>query len=141
MTITYSNNTENVNWHDVSQIIKSVEWGNRSSMALETAFKKSSFVRFAYDGNKLVGFGRTVDDGAFYGWIVDLVVLPEYQGKGIGSLILKELETDLAPYLTTMLTAAPGKSTFYEKLGWLKQTASFIWPRNKGQKRAFTQNS
>lgn len=140
MNISYLNNYEDVNWDEVSNIIKSVEWGNRPANILEAAFRSSSFVRFAYDGDKLIGFGRTVDDGAFYGWIVDLVVIPEYRGKGIGSYILKELETDLEPYITTMLTAAPGKSKFYEKLGWLKQTAAYIWPRNEDQKRAFTEN-
>tara|TARA_B110000881_G_scaffold102142_1_gene89676 strand:+ start:316 stop:741 length:426 start_codon:yes stop_codon:yes gene_type:complete len=140
MNLSYSNSSEKVNWNDVSDIIKSVDWGNRSADVLEAAFRKSSFVRFAFDGDNLIGFGRTVDDGAFYGWIVDLVVIPEYQGKGIGSYILKELERDLEPFCTTMLTAAPGKSPFYEKLGWLKQTSAFIWPRSEGQKRAFTKN-
>lgn len=140
MNISYSSNSDNVNWQHVSNIMASIDWGKRSSKTLEGAFKKSSFVRFAYDGDKLVGFARTVDDGVFYAWIVDLVVMPEYQGKGIGAYMLKALEADLAPFHTTMLTAAPGKSPFYEKQGWLKQTAAFIWPRNKGQKQAFTEN-
>lgn len=137
MDIKYINSCKNVNWEEVANIIEIVDWGNRPVESLRLSFEKSSFTWFAYDGEKLVGFGRSVDDGYYYAWIVDLAVLPEYQGQGIGSEILKKLETDLKPFITTMLTAAPGKGGFYEKLGWLKQTAAYIFPRSKGQVNAF----
>jgi len=139
MNIRYVSELDEVDWQQISQIISIVGWGERSPEQLEHAFKRSSFVRFAYVENQLVGMGRTVDDGVYYGWIVDLAILPEYQGKGIGSFILKELETDLQPFVTTMLTAAKGKGRFYENLGWYKQTASYIWPRSEKQKRIFSE--
>ena len=64
-------------------------------MELRHAFQTSTYVRIAYDNEKIVGFGRTVDDGQYYALIVDLLVDPEYQRKGIGSTILKELGKDL----------------------------------------------
>jgi len=137
MNIRFTDSCEGVDWINVSNLFKIVEWGDRLPDTVESAFKKSSFVRFAYVEEKLVGVGRTVDDGAYYSWIVDLAVLPEYQGNGIGSNILKELESELKPYITTMLTAAPGKNGFYEKLGWLKQSNAYIWPRSEQQKREF----
>lgn len=141
MNIRYVNETKEVDWQQVAKIISTIGWGERSPEDLKCAFQKSTAVRFAYIDNELVGMGRTVDDGQYYGWIVDLAILPAHQGKGIGTYILKELEEDLKPFETTMLTAAPGKSGFYEKLGWLKQTAAYIWPRSEEQKRAFTENS
>ena len=127
MNIRYVSELDEVDWQQISQIISIVGWGERSPEQLEHAFKRSSFVRFAY-----------VENGVYYGWIVDLAILPEYQAKGIGSFILKELETDLQPFVTTMLTAAKGKGGFYENLGWLKQTASYVWPRSEEQKRMFS---
>ncbi len=141
MNITYTNKCDEVDWSDVCNLYKVIEWGDRSPEVVRAAFSKSSFVRFAYYESKLVGMGRTVDDGAFYAWVVDLAVLPELQGKGIGTRILKDLERDLGSFMTTMLTAAPGKNDFYEKLGWLKQTTAYIWPRTENQKRAFTGNA
>lgn len=139
MNIQYTNSVENINWEDVSNIFKVVGWGERIAENVKLSFQRSSFVRFAYVDNELVGVGRTVDDGYYYGWIVDLAVLPKHQGKGIGTKILSELESDLKPFLTTMLTAAPGKSGFYEKRGWYKQRSAYIWPRSEEQKRSFSE--
>ncbi|WP_348917997.1 GNAT family N-acetyltransferase [Adonisia turfae] len=126
MNVRYTTSVENTNWKDMSNIFKAVGWGERLSAQVRLSFERSSFKRFAYISDELVGVGRTVDDGYYYGWIVDLAVLPEYQRNGIGSKILSELENDLKPFLTTMLTAVPGKNSFYEKLGWHKQCSAYI---------------
>lgn len=92
MNIRYVRNLDDVDWQQISRIFRVVGWGERSLKQLEHAFSRSSFVRFACVENQIVGMGRTVDDGVYYGWIVDLAVLPGYQSKGIGSFVLKELE-------------------------------------------------
>lgn len=139
MNIRYLNNSDAVDWQVVSNLFIEAGWGARAPEQIKSAFQKSSFVRFAYVDDQLVGVGRTVDDGQYYAWIVDLAILPKFQEKGIGRYILAELEKDLEPYISTMLTAAPGKSGFYEKLGWIKQSAAYIWPRSEEQKRAFSE--
>jgi len=138
MNIQYRNNFDEVDWNQASKIFELIGWGERPPEKVKSAFQKSSFMRFAYNDGQLVGLGRTVDDGLYYAWIVDLAILPEYQGMGIGTFILNELEKDLEPFISTMLTAAPGKGGFYEKLGWLKQSAAYIWPRSEKQKCKFT---
>lgn len=89
---------------------------------------------FAFADQQLVGFGRTVDDGRFYALIVDLVVAPAFQGKGIGSRILTELRDVLESYYFTTLTSAVGKEGFYLKQGWSPQKTAFIWPRSERQR-------
>jgi aralkylamine N-acetyltransferase len=140
MNIYYTNSTENINWENVINIFNAVGWQERPAENVKLAFTRSSFVRFAYIDDELAGVGRTVDDGYYYGWIVDLAVLPKHQGKGIGTKILGELERDLQPFLTTMLTAAPGKGGFYEKLGWHKQKSAYIWSRSTEQQRLFAED-
>ncbi len=140
MNVRYTTSIETISWKEVSDIFKAVGWGERLSEQVKLSFERSSFKRFAYISDELVGVGRTVDDGYYYGWIVDLAVLPKYQRNGIGSKILGELENDLKPFLTTMLTAAPGKSSFYEKLGWHKQRSAYIWPRSEEQIRSFSEH-
>ena len=43
----------------------------------------------AYDGNRLVGCLSILSDGYFFGTITELLVLPDYQKKGIGSRLLQ----------------------------------------------------
>jgi GNAT superfamily N-acetyltransferase len=121
-------------WKHMSDLFFKVGWGGRAPTDIQAAFLKSSYVRFAYHGDTLVGFGRTVDDGIYYALVVDLVIDPEYQGSGIGSRILAELKDDLKGFLFTTLTAAPGKDGFYLKQGWCRQKTSFIWPRTNNQR-------
>ena len=133
MDIEYKRTLEDVPWNRVSQIFEQIGWGKRSPYNLERAFAQSSFYRFAYVESELVGFGRTVDDGAFYGWVVDLIVIPDYQGFGVGKRILKELETDLSSFITTMLVATEDNGGFYESQGWIKQRSAYIYPRSEKQ--------
>jgi GNAT superfamily N-acetyltransferase len=95
-------------------------------------------VRIAYDNEKIIGFRRTVDDGQYYALIVDLVVDPKYQGRGIGTTILGELKDDLDGYIFTSLTAAIGKESFYQKQGWKKQVYAYFWPRGKKQEELYS---
>ena len=78
----------------------------------------------AYDGQKLVGCLRILSDGCYFGTITELLVLPEYQGQGIGSRLL-QLARETTP---TMLYfgAQPGVEGFYEKNGCQKGLQSYM---------------
>jgi GNAT superfamily N-acetyltransferase len=138
MNIEFNSDIRTLNWLRVSELFSLVGWGVRSPDEIKSAFEKSSFVRFAYSNNVLVGFGRTVDDGRYYALIVDLVIHPDFQNKGIGSNILLYLKDSLEDYKFTTLTSAVGKELFYEKQAWKKQVTSFIWPRSEKQRKENT---
>ena len=141
MKVTYKTNINRVNWETVAKLFEAVEWGKREPAELEKAFTLSSHVRFAYNDEELIGFGRTVDDGQYYALIVDLVISPKYQGKGIGCKILSELKDSLDSYYFTTLNSAVGKEGFYLNQGWEKQKTAFIWPRSEKQKQDHAKNS
>ena len=125
----------------MSDIFEAVGWGRRNQRELKQSFEKSSYVRIAYDNEKIVGFGRTVDDGQYYALIADVLIDPEYQRKGIGATILKELKDELEEYRFTTLTAAPEKDVFYQSQGWKKQNSAYIWPRSKKQEELYSISS
>ncbi len=102
---------------------------------------ESSHVRIVRDGSNIVAFGRTVDDGKYYALIVDLVVDPVYQGRGIGKKILAELCDELKDFYFTTLTAVPGKDNFYLKQGWKRQTSAFLWSRSSKQENEHATDS
>ena len=78
----------------------------------------------AYDAGVLVGCLRILSDGYFFGTITELLVLPDYQRRGIGSHLL-QLAREQTP---TMLYfgAQPGVEAFYEKNGCKPSFQSFV---------------
>ena len=78
----------------------------------------------AYDGKALVGCLRILSDGYYFGTITELLVLPAYQGRGIGSALLR-LARQHAPTLL-YFGAQPGAEAFYEKNGCRKGLQSYV---------------
>lgn len=87
---------------------------------LEKAIHASWYMLGAYDGERLVGFGRLVSDGVLHAMVYELIVLPEYRGYGIGGRILEELveKCQGAGVRDIQLFCARGKREFYEKRGF-----------------------
>ena len=77
----------------------------------------------AYDGGQLVGCLRILSDGYFFGTITELLVLPSYQRRGIGSRLLRLARAPTPP----LLSSAPsrGAEPFYKKNGCQRSLAAF----------------
>ena len=75
----------------------------------------------AYDGEQLVGFGRMVSDLVLHAMIYDMIVLPAYQGRGIGGEILSRLveKCQQSGIRDIQLFCARGKRSFYENRGFV----------------------
>ncbi|MBR7175200.1 MAG: GNAT family N-acetyltransferase [Clostridia bacterium] len=84
----------------------------------------------AYDGDKLVGCLRILTDGYYFGTITEMLVLPEYRRRGIGSRLL-QLARENTP---TMLYfgSQPDVETFYEKNGCHKGLQSYTIEKKRG---------
>ena len=84
----------------------------------------------AYDGAKLVGCLRILSDGYYFGTITELLVLPEYQNKGVGSNLLQLAKANTPTLL--YFGAQPGLEGFYEKNGCLKGMQSYTIENREG---------
>jgi ribosomal protein S18 acetylase RimI-like enzyme len=135
MNIRIQTDDSSISWTDTANLFKVVGWGQREPDDLRLAFAKSTFKCFAFDDAKLVGIGRTIDDGRYYATIVDVVVHPDYQRRGIGRQIMQNLKARTTGFLVVTLTAAPEVQSFYKKLGWRKLTTEMIFPRSEEQAR------
>jgi GNAT superfamily N-acetyltransferase len=89
----------------------------RDPEKLKRAFESSYAVVYVFDTDKLIGMGRALCDGEYQAAIYDMVVLPDYQGRGIGKEIIKRLSEQL-PVENIVLYAVPGREGFYEKYGF-----------------------
>ena len=100
-------------------------WGGAPTFEqTDLAMKNTLFRVSVFDGDKIVAMARMVGDLGLEYYIKDVVVRPEYQGEGIGRLLIGELMAFIdrssvkATTVFVELAAMPDKAKFYEKLGF-----------------------
>lgn len=96
---------------------------NFSTQDLANAIKNSWFSTSIYDLEILIGFGRVIADGVHHALIIDLIIHPDYQGKGLGSKLLERLVSKCKEHKIRdiQLFSARDKFAFYEKIGFEKR--------------------
>ncbi len=125
MGILYSNKLPEKD--EYFKLFESTGWNEKYQLdknRLYDSLKHSWYLISAYDDDELVGFGRILSDGILHGLIVDLIVLPDFQGKGIGGKILTYLleKCKSSKICDIQLFCANGKISFYEKYGFLRRS-------------------
>jgi ribosomal protein S18 acetylase RimI-like enzyme len=106
-----------VDWRSVAALLKSVGMTYHEPDVHRQAFEASHTTVFVYHGGQMIGFGRAISDGVYQAAIYDCAVLSEFQGQGIGTVIMKQLMTRLS-HCNVILYASPGKEGFYQKHGF-----------------------
>ena len=110
-------------YDDYVMLRSSVGWSNFSEEQAMKCVENSLYNITAVKNNCIIGMGRLIGDGAYY-MIVDIVVKPDYQGKGVGSRILDMLlnyvdrNTPAGGRSSVQLIAEKGKEDFYIKKGF-----------------------
>ena len=64
---------------------------NRKINDLKKSLANSDVIVSLWVGDEIVGFGRALTDGIFRGVLWDIVIDQNHQGKGFGTLIIKNL--------------------------------------------------
>ena len=87
---------------------------------LYLALQNSWFIISAYQKERLIGFGRIISDGIAHALILDMIVHPEYQKRGIGSQILEIMVAKCKQHQIRdiQLFSAKDKPGFYLKHGF-----------------------
>lgn len=104
---------------------KTVGWGLFPLEQAEKGLKNSFILMCLRKDGKPIGLGRAISDHGYVVYIADVIVIPEYQGQGIGRFIMEELvkriKGSLKPGYRVMISllAAKGKEEFYKKFGFV----------------------
>lgn len=112
---------------DFNMLTESVGWGTRENNIVEEALKNTLYSLCVYDVDKLIGYGRIIGDKTIFLYIQDIMVIPEYQGKQVGTGIMNKLLEQINEYkkvnpdIRTYLGASKGKESFYEKFGFISR--------------------
>jgi len=87
------------------------------------ALTNSWFLISVYEKEELIGFGRIICDGIVHALILDLIVHPDFQNRGIGGQILDKLVGKCQQHQIRdiQLFSAKGYYSFYKKRGFKKR--------------------
>ena len=113
-----------LNSEEFIQLWESV-WGSAPTVEqVKLAMDNTLFRVSVFDNDQIVSMARVIGDKGMCYYIKDVVVKPEYQGQGIGRILINEVlrfidengvsGTDIAVELCAM----PDKIPFYEKFGF-----------------------
>ena len=108
---------------EILGLYTSLGWTNYTDNPemLRNAYLNSLKIYGAYVDDKLIGIIRVVGDGYSVIFIQDLLVHPEFQRKGVGTLLLKKVLCEYdSVYQKHLITEDTEKTIlFYKSLGFV----------------------
>ncbi|MGN0328332.1 MAG: GNAT family N-acetyltransferase [Lachnospira sp.] len=113
---------------------KQVGWIELSREQAQKALDNSVKIFTVFDDDKPVGMGRIVGDRAVISYIQDLIIIPEYQSRHIGSMLIEELIKYVksisidGTQMMLCLMCAKGREKFYEKHGFIARPTENLGP-------------
>lgn len=114
---------DNISVEHYNELRESVGWNAIKPHRAEIGLS-NSVCFIAEDEGKAIGMARLITDGGYVSCIFDVIVHPEYQKRGIGTQLLKNVMDYIWEHLeedetqVICLFAKKGKENFYSKFGF-----------------------
>ena len=113
--------TKNIKPEEIIHLYKVNNWSSAEKpKELYNALLNSHSLITAWDKDKLIGLGNAISDGYLVVYYPHLLVHPNYQGKGIGQMIMDKMQEKYKGFHMQMLTADGKAIDFYKKMGFEK---------------------
>ncbi|MGD1922365.1 MAG: GNAT family N-acetyltransferase [Pleurocapsa sp.] len=111
--------------YELEELCDRVGWARRPLRKVKKAIAHSFLVVSMWEvknkKRRLIGFARATSDHAFNATIWDVVVDPNFQGRGLGKAMMKYTITQLRSEDISNITlfADPQVVNFYQRLGFI----------------------
>ena len=105
------------------ELFETTGWNTKYELTKEELFlalKNSWYTISVFDKDDLIGFGRIICDGIVHALLIDVIIHPDHQKKGIGKEIMDKLVAKCKKHKVRdiQLFCAKDQAGFYEKLGF-----------------------
>lgn len=116
------------------ELRKAVGFKPLSRTQAKKALEHSLYIVCAYMDAQIVGMGRIVGDGAVICYIQDLMIHPDFQHYGIGSVLIEDLIRyveglcEKGTEIMLDLMCAVGREPFYQKHGFISRPNENLGP-------------
>ena len=125
--------TDHITPQEYLNMRKAVGWRLFAPEEAEEGLKHSC-VWCIRDQGRPAALGRVIWDHGYVMYVADIIVIPEYQGQGLGREIMEQItafaRSQLKPGYRIMVSrlAAKGKEQFYEKFGFVTRPNETVGP-------------
>ena len=135
MEVNYSI-TDSITPEEYMKLREAVGWGLFPLEEAEAGLSNSYIwcLRDNEASGQPIGIGRVIWDHGYVMYIADIIVIPEYQGNGLGRVIMEHMmdfiHEQLKPGYKFMvsLCSAKGKEEFYKKFGFVVRPNDDVGP-------------
>lgn len=116
---------DSISVNDFQKLHILLGWKFLDNKAIKKSIKNSMLKVSCVENGNTIGIARLVGDGFSHGFLTDVIVHPDYQGKGVGKTMVKYLLTKLQNYVDkncdefmVELTPTKDNAEFYVKCGF-----------------------
>lgn len=136
--------SDTITGEEFNNLRMAVGWRPITNKQAERGIEHTSFLVSVKSGEKIIGMGRILFDFGCVAYMTDIIVIPDYQGKGIGSRIVETLiqklknDSDVNDEILLTILSAKGKEGFYKKFGFVERPNETMgcglsmWLKNEG---------
>ena len=108
---------------DENKLIKIIEaegkdWACYSDDGVADKYRLAldkSITYVAFEGGRVCGYSRSIDDCGFYIYVCDLLVMPMYRGRKIGRKLMECIYTDYPNHIVYVMSDV---DEYYKKQGY-----------------------
>jgi ribosomal protein S18 acetylase RimI-like enzyme len=117
----------------LARLFQQAPWAKgRTADDAREMLKQTDVIVSAWDGDRLVGFGRVLTDYVYRASIWDVIVDKSYQGQGIGSQLVERILHHPKLKRVELFWLCTRTPDFYERLGFTsKEQTGMVWVRAK----------
>ena len=116
--------SKKLNGEDILSLYKSLDWTNytKDPLRLEKAIMQSLYVVTAFDDQHLIGLIRVVGDDESIVYIQDILIRPDYQNQGVGTMLFDCVKKRFSHVrqMVLMTDKNTKNSYFYRKQGLIE---------------------